>query len=329
MRILYSGFRFPHHSSSGGYDHIAQKPNTSYITVTGISWERHTKLHMKVLRNTKLRLFDIMTKYLRYSYDITHLIYTEQQLYYPYPRSRKHKIAGTVHLDIYNPSFSRRLCNMKTLDAIVVLKRDYVEPVHGATGVKTIFIPHGFDRPLFKKNISNDIRNNLINTEMINVSVVGCNYRDYNTLDFVIKNTANKNIVFHLIGQKKETIDLFKKYNNVLCYNYLDNNAYYSLLANCDYNFLPLTFATANNVLLEVQSLGIASILPQISGIFDYAADSLHGNIYYNSNDEVLEIVNGLKKGIMQEKLIKYSETFSWSEIFKQLDIFYNNLHEG
>jgi hypothetical protein len=92
---------------------------------------------------------------------------------------------------------------------------------------------------------------------------------------------------------------------------------------------LPLTFATANNVLLEVQSLGVASILPEISGILDYAADSRHGNIYYTTDDELLEIVNGLKKSSTQEKLIKHSETFSWPEIFKQLDFFYNNIYRN
>jgi glycosyltransferase involved in cell wall biosynthesis len=218
------------------------------------------------------------------------------------------------------------MSNIKTLDAIIVLKKDYVEAVYRATGVKTVFIPHGFDKPVFKKVMTGDIRGNSINTEMINVSFIGENYRDYDILDFIIRNTSNKNIVFHLIGQRQETIEIFKKKPHVLCYSYLDNNAYYSLLSNCDYNFLPLTFATANNVLLEAQSLGIVSILPRLSGILDYAAGE--GNIYYDANDDLLKIFNGLKKSSVQGKLIKYSEKFAWKEIFKQLDLFYNGLLE-
>jgi glycosyltransferase involved in cell wall biosynthesis len=326
MKVLYSGFRFPHHSSNGGYDRITKKQNSAYLVDTGIPFG-NIRFGTRG-KSINLRLLDIMTKFLRYKYDVTHLIYTDQQLYYPYPRSRRHKIVGTIHLDIHEIFSNRRFkMNIKTLDAVIVLKKDYVDPVNKETGVKTVFIPHGFDKPVFQKSIPADIRRKSIDTEMINISVVGENYRDYNTLHFIIKNTINNDVKFHLIGQKQKTIEIFKEYKNVSCYNYLDNNSYYSLLSICDYNFLPLTFATANNVLLEVQSLGVASILPEISGILDYAGDSRHGNIYYTTDDELLEIVNGLKKNSTQEKLIKYSETFSWPEIFKQLDFFYNNIY--
>jgi glycosyltransferase involved in cell wall biosynthesis len=319
MKILYSGFRFPHHSSNGGYDRIAKKPNTTYLADIDIPFG-NIKFGTRG-KGINLRFLDIMTKFLRYKYDVTHLIYTENQLYYPYPRSRHHKIVGTIHLDIHHKVFSSRLKNtIKTLDAIIVLKKDYVDTVFNKTGVKTVFIPHGFDKPIFQKNIS-------IDTQKINISVIGSNYRDYNTLDFIIKNTINKNVIFHLMNQKQEIVENFRTNNNVLCYNYLNNDSYYSLLSVCDYNFLPLTFGTANNVLLEAQCLGVASILPRISGVLDYAADAQQGNIFYDTKDELLETVNKLRKNSIQEKLIKHSEKFSWSEIFKQLDLFYIDLY--
>ncbi|MHB9293768.1 hypothetical protein Holit_02898 [Hollandina sp. SP2] len=269
-----------------------------------------------------------MTKILRYNYDITHLIHTENQLYLPFQKLKKHKVVGTIHLDIHHKIFSNYLIhNIKTLDALIVLKNDYVETVFNETGVETVFIPHGFDKPVFEKNIPRDIHNNSLNIEMINIAVIGTNYRDYNTLDFIVKNTTNKDIIFHLIGQKQKMMERFKTNKNVLYYNYLNNDSYYSLLSTCDYNFLPLTFATANNTLLEAQSLGVTSILPKISGISDYAASFHQGNIYYNARDDLLEIVNGLKKNSIQEKLIKHSEKFLWSEIFKKLDLFYNDVY--
>ena len=46
-------------------------------------------------------------------------------------------------------------------------------------------------------------------------------------------------------------------YKNAITYDWVDDNVYYTLLSKCDYNFLPLAFATANNTLLEAQFLGI------------------------------------------------------------------------
>ena len=72
-------------------------------------------------------------------------------------------------------------------------------------------------------------------------------------------------IMFHAVGQCSDWKKRMSSMENITVYPFLSDD-YYSLLSKCDYNFLPLTFATANNALLEAQALGITSILPKISG---------------------------------------------------------------
>jgi hypothetical protein len=288
MKVLYSGFRWPHHSTNGGYDRVINFPDADYISNNDVLF-RKNDLKDGLKRKINLRLLDIATKILHQKYDITHLIYTEQQLYYPYLKSKKHKVVGTIHLDFNNPFFSRRMHSLKSLDTIIVLKNDFVDLVSEKTGVQTVFIPHGFDKPVFKEIIPQNTENKLMDIAEINVSVIGVNYRDYNIIEYILKNKTNKDIVFHFVGQYPKTIEKLKVYKNVRFYNYLDNDEYYTLISLCDYNFLPLTFATANNVLMEAQSLGALSILPRISGILDYGSPD---NIYYSSFEELLQMMD-------------------------------------
>lgn len=60
-----------------------------------------------------------------------------------------------------------------------------------------MFIPHGFNRPKFKKVESG------LNKSKINVCVLGQNYRDYDTMETIIKFCLEhrNDICFHMIGQ--------------------------------------------------------------------------------------------------------------------------------
>jgi glycosyltransferase involved in cell wall biosynthesis len=327
MKVLYSGFTWPHHSKNSGYDKITDYPGADYISVNNVAIGNKS-IKKRIYTRLNLYLLDLKTKILRYKYDIVHLIYTEQQLYFPYREMKKNKVVGTIHLNPDFSFFSKRLYCFKTLNAIIVLKKDLVESIYNKTGVETYYVPHGFNKPYFRKVIPVNMQGNLINTDMINICVIGSNYRDYNTINVVLQNNVNKNIFFHFVGQPREIIDVLKLYKNVSIYKYLDNDEYYSLISLCDYNFLPLTFSTANNVLLEAQSLGISSILPNISGISDYAAP-VPNNIIYNNNDDLQDKLKKLEKKGICEYLKIYAEKFSWTEIYKQLGKVYNSVYNN
>jgi hypothetical protein len=82
MKILYSGFRWTHHSTNSGYDKVANFPGADYIADTDILFGG-VEITGKI-KKLNWRLLDIATKFLQYKYNIIHLIHTEQQLYYPY-----------------------------------------------------------------------------------------------------------------------------------------------------------------------------------------------------------------------------------------------------
>ena len=88
-----------------------------------------------------------------------------------------------------------------------------------------------------------------------------------------------------------------------------------------------MTFATANNALLEAQFLGIPSILPSISGISDYAAPSPL-NIFYVSREDMEEVFVDLEKvqDNRASELRNYANKFSWENIYKLLERFYLDL---
>jgi glycosyltransferase involved in cell wall biosynthesis len=112
----------------------------------------------------------------------------------------------------------------------------------------------------------------------------------------------------------------------VFVWDRLTDNEYFSLLSQCDYNFLPLTYATFNNALLEAQSLGIKSIIPNIDGVTDYASQEEGANLYYNKKDDLQNIIRNLKKEEPSDLLKEYSKKFLWTNIYKQLSVFYNGL---
>lgn len=78
-----------------------------------------------------------------------------------------------------------------------------------------------------------------------------------------------------------------------------------------------MTFSTANNALLEAQSLGISSVLPKISGVLDYASES--GNVFYANISELEKIFMKMEKKSASESLAAFSEKYAWHEIYKKL----------
>jgi glycosyltransferase involved in cell wall biosynthesis len=329
----------------GGYDKIGKNKNVSYIysKICSINLSQELVKYriiskcLNAIKLISLFLLDIRAHVLlAVKYDVLHYAYTEDQ-YFPLRiiKNRK-KVIGTVHLDPVfvenyhslgrNKNYLRFISNF---DLLITLSSEMAMLFNTRYDVKTKFIPHGFSKPSFIKVRYYDRDGKTIDKSKINIFFSGTNYRDYDTLMYVIENVSNMEIYFHIVGQsnaiKKKEKGLEKKYKNASVYNRLTDDEYYSVLNDCDYNFLPLTFAAANNVLLEVQAFGLISILPNITGICDYAApDPL--NIFYNNKDEALKIFNLLQKAEHDSRIIEFSHQFDWENIYKRLDEVYNSL---
>lgn len=325
MKILFSGFRDSLHSSAGGYDKITGMPGDVSILL-GNSYPFGSHFGSHVIR-IPLTMLDIHTRFVCRKYDITHLFYGEMTVIpVAYPKSRKSKTVITLHLNVdEKPSWFKKM--LPGFDGIVVLSTQQQRRLKEKYGLESVFIPHGLDKPEFEYVMPKSETGAEFNRGAVNVAMIGNNYRDFRLLervvDFVEKN--GRDILFHIVGMPADEKKIFRKYKSVRVYGRLDNDEYFTLLSECDYNFMPLKFATANNTLLEAQSLGISSILPAITGITDYAAEAPL-NTFYSSEDELMRIFSKMEKRGRDEAIIKFSERFYWENIYKQLEAYYKRI---
>lgn len=321
-KLLYVGYSAENRTKASGYEHIIDFSHDDYDK----SYMDAANLPFGFIptgqRGKRINLYflEIMSHLSASKYDIIHNFYCDNQLLFKYPSSRKYAAIATTHLN-YHDFTKYQLNVLKSYDRVIVLN-SMEENVLREKGIQAVFIPHGFDVPKFQENAN--ILDNYSNT--VNVCFSGVCYRDYETLRYFIENIKeNKDIVLHILGQRREVKEQLRalNQNNVAVYDFLSDDDYYSVMSKCDYSFLPLTFATANNTLLEAQFMGIKSILPNMEGVSDYA--SMDYNLLYNSREELLNIIRNLKKEVPDEKLVNYAQKFKWSYIFDQTKIIYDD----
>ena len=319
-KVLYVGYRDRQHSSVGGYDHIVDNPSTDKLMGEDIIFG-----NIPVNQRGKfLNVFalDFAMRFKRGKYDVTHIFYGDTLLI-PYLKRKNHKLVATIHMALDYPRKNQNLFfqTLRKLDGVVVLSSNQKKILYENYGIKSTFIPHGFNSPVFKKQETK------VDNKFINLVVLGQNYRDYDCLIASLEfcQEYRRDVRFHFIGQPKWFKDKIKHFQNAIIYPRLSDDEYFSVIYDCDYNFLPVTFATANNALLEAQFLGIVSILPVIEGIEDYSAPSPL-NIFYSNRDELFQLLSTITKSEKSPLIIDYCQRFEWNNIYNQLNDFYNSL---
>ena len=318
MKILYSGWRDPNHSKFGGYDYITKNPGTYYLDADKQLF-RFIKLGQ---RGTRIKLYwlDIFTRLISRKYDVIHYFYFDCMMFRKIKKNQNSKFVATIHLMVDKLN---QIDILKSFDGVICLSSSEEKKLE-VLGIKSKFIPHGFNKPIYK-NDEIFLKEN-IQKEKCNVFYSGTNYRDFDTfveiVEFCYKEKLK--IHFHVIGQRKNQKSILKEFANVTVYPFIDDDKYFSLLSACDYSFLPLTFATANNSLLEAQALGIISILPKINGILDYAEPQ--NNIFYSNIDQLKQIFHELKKNSFNHDIQNFSTKYYWDNIYRNLAEYYNNL---
>lgn len=320
MKILFVGHKDPNHSKAGGYHKVANMPDADYF-----SDKQALFGFLKPNKTGKIiNLFfqQLQTIFKLRKYDIVHFFYGDT-LILPFKYKRKCKIVTTVHMNLEQRRRNPRLFlkTLESLDAIICLSSSQQKQLKEKYGLNAFYVPHGFDKPEFIR------KNTGIDKDKINLVVSGSNYRDIETLFAAIEYSSNHcpNIRFHLLGQPKIVKDRLANSSNVVCYPRLDDDMYYSVIQDCDYNFLPLTFATANNALLEAQFLGVKSILPSIKGIDDYAAPAPL-NYFYEDFEQLKVLLSSLIKCEGDINISQFAEKFMWDNVYPLLNEVYKQL---
>jgi len=220
-------------------------------------------------------ILDLVTCLRGIWYDCVVIFYPENSIYVsPFILKQfQVKIVYVVHLDDFywfewNDSIFLRLkrWNMKFVDHFIVLSANQLRSFSVRFPGKVTLIPHG----VWCDELPNERA-----TPSPSIVIVGKNYRDYEFMNAVIARCHDilPEIVFDLVGVDGTKLQLESRGSNVRLHGRLSSQSYRALLRNCQCVFLPLTFATANNALLEGLSLGVPVLCSDVSGVRDYICD--------------------------------------------------------
>ncbi len=199
LKVLYSGYVDPKHSKFGGYEKIISMPDTSFLDARRLPFGfiplgvKGKKLNFMVL--------DFFTHLQAYKYDIIHYFYFVYMMYKKAPKNCAAKFVCTVHIncDEFN---EKQLAVLRSFDAVVCLSLSQEEALR-KKGIKSFFIPHGYDKPVY--NHDENFAKEKIDLNKINIMYSGNMYRDFETFIKIAKFCEEKklNICFHCCGQKK------------------------------------------------------------------------------------------------------------------------------
>jgi len=285
---LFSGFRFSHHNSGSGYDACVPE-GAAYVCGNVLplgGWPETT-----FARHVNFLLVDLLTLLRARGKDTVHYFYPENTAYVsPWLLRRLGKrIVYTLHLSeqvwlapMSSPFMRLKQWSLRSSDVLVTLSREQQALYAQHFPDKDVrFVPHGIhfdahsDLPLelFAERLRDP-----------SLTVVGHNYRDFDMLERIVKTRATRNVTFHLVGMNEEVRARFTGYEYVTSHPRLTPEAYAQVLRSSLALLLPLSFATANNAILEAYRDGLPVFASRIPGVTDYADDSFGG--LFESEDE-------------------------------------------
>lgn len=328
IKVLFSGFIGRRLSKFGGYDKITDIPLKKKILLLEDYKIFSKKNTYSILSFIFLELF---TNIFRFKYNITHYFYGEgtKLKIVPLFRIPQRFTVATIHMNIEDErKHKKRFLNyLRRCDGIIVLSSQQKKVLKEKYNIDSEFIPHGFYEPKFQYKEVSDMNDNNINKNKINIITIGVNYRDYETfLKVIEKYQDNEKFAFHLVGVPQRVKEQMKDYKICHIYDRLNDDEFYSIISDMDYGFLPLTFATANNTVMESQFLNLKGIYPNIEGIKDYAAPSPY-NFFYNDINELYNIFDNLNKYTKDNYLYQFAKkNFEWKNIFTKIENYYSRI---
>lgn len=182
--------------------------------------------------------------------------------------------------------------SLRAAHAIVVLSSQQRGVFAEAFPHKQVsFVPHGFtfsdaEPPLERFEARTRGQRRLV--------LVGSNYRDFDMLEDILAQRGTRNVRIELIGMDDAARERFAQQPGVVCHPRLTAENYGRVLRESFALLLPLTFATANNALLEAYNAYLPAFLTRIDGVTDYVVD---GDRSLFSSPEVLVEVRRAGRG--------------------------------
>lgn len=283
-------------------------------------------------RHVNFLLMDLLTLIRALRYDTVHYFQPEATAYLsPWIlRILGKRIVYTVHVvdsDWLGPPTSahRRIkqLSLRAAHVIVVLSTQQRDVFSRAFPDKKVrFVPHGFtfasgevpSVELFERRQRAPRR----------LVVVGIAYRDIDMLERIAAQRGPRDVQIDLVGMNETARSRLSRYAGVVCHARLDAESYNSLLRESFALLLPLTFATANNALLEAYNCYLPVFLSRIDGVTDYVADD--DRLLFSSPEEFwskYDALSALSPLELRGHCVALHDTardrFSWSTVRAEL----------
>jgi len=293
LTYLLAEETYNHHNPSSGYAQLANYVPCIHLSRSQIIFNAAPE--GSIQHRIGMKLFDLSILFNAWRTNVIHFLYAESHLrilYYLikklFPKTRT---IATLHLPLDYYDINKSLAALSHLDAIITLCNTQAKQVKQYFPNKPVFfIPHGVT---YNKGVYD--LSTLEKESAFNLVTIGANYRDWDTLHTVISkvSSAIPKCHFHLVGLPESRKQPFISCENVTIHPRLSEIEYYSLLNRCHLLFLPLTFASANNALLEAYSVGLPALCTDLPGIHDYATPTLQT---FHDPDSAISLIDTYAK---------------------------------
>jgi len=342
LQIVTLSKRWNHHTKSGGYDRLKEEIDS--INIHPIQKKNYffsEDIRRKVLR----RIMPSVQNANRYSLkdlaaeiraiitikkcnaDVLHALYGEDQLNILLKyRNRVHcAMVATYHLPVESYFMKHIVENnvykkLSVLDAVVVMSNSMISDYENWVGKgKVFFVPHGIDTDTFFPKKIKQTRF----SHSLHVLTVGGHGRDWETLRKIVHYFRNNNDVHFRAVSHPKVQEMFNNEPKMKVLTGISEQELIKEYRSADVVFLPVSFATANNSLLEALACGTPVISTDTGGIPDYL-DSESG--WLLPPGDVRSAVHLIENLIEQRDLIrnkcddsrKKALQYDWKEITKQ-----------
>ncbi|WP_158622811.1 glycosyltransferase [Aquabacterium soli] len=288
-------------------------------------------------------LIELMTVLKGLRVDVVHYIYPEGTVFIS-PLVLKHifgkKVVMTFHLspkwystyparESLLKKCARRFFQglayrcVKTCDHAISLTTDAAAVYAKAYGLRGVsVVPHGIvvgPQPPPKLVVDKQ------------VCIVGRNYRDIDFINAVLGNERAHGYTFHLVGVDFDRIYAPAGVAVHVHRERLSHAQYAEVLDRCLVMLLPLTFATANNAILEAYLHKVFVLTTRAGMNEDYLSDTLYEvqdpQAFFDRADKLFAGAAGveIQEALMQARK-SATDRFGWPGVVRQLYVIYDRL---
>jgi glycosyltransferase involved in cell wall biosynthesis len=340
--------RWPHHTTSGGYDRLASAIGSTVVkrnVSNGIA-SRITKKIWWRRTNTRAYLLDyqfddwlaeqrLLIKCLVKPPDVVHVLYGDEQLDLLLRRRRMLRcpLVATFHLP--GKQVIRRFEDFqseetKGVDAAIVLARNEVENFQRWFGAdKVVYIPHGIDTTRFRPD------DRKTGSDKLRLLIVGDHMRDWEVMHRVIDEArySNLDIRFDVVT-RPEYFAYFTGCSNVTFYSQIPEPELIGLYQAADALFLPVKGATANNAVLEALACGTPVITTAVGGMPDYVTGDCGWLTPPGDTGSMVELIKRLcvdRELVLsrREKARGQALKFDWQRVAEWISVVYSAVQTG